>query len=63
MSKLATDQIIWPPVPLLIFVSLSDWIASFGSATVTFAAFTVFVYVMFAPALVAVLWPKKRGAA
>jgi len=63
MSKLATLQIIWPPVPSLIFVSLFDWIASFGSTAITLTAIMVYVYVMFAPALVAVLWPKKQGAA
>lgn len=61
MSKLATLQIIWPPVPTMVFVSLFDWIASFNSQTVNFAAFFVYLYVMFAPALAATLWPKKRG--
>ena len=63
MSKLATLQIIWPPVPSLVFVSLFDWIASFNDITITFGAFVIYVYLMFAPALIAVIWANKRGPA
>ena len=65
MNRLATLQIIWPPVPLLIFVLLFDWLASFDSMAVTFAAYMVFVYAAFAPALIFIFWPKKTegGAA
>ena len=59
MNRLATLQIIWPPVPSLIFVLLFDWLASFDSMAVTFAACMILTYVMFAPALVFIFWPKK----
>lgn len=49
MSRLATLQIIWPPVQTLIFCTLMDWIASFGSMLVTALAFTLYTYVVFAP--------------
>lgn len=59
MNRLAVLQIIWPPVPSVIFVMLFDWLASFESMTVTFVAFMALVYVMFAPALIFIFWPKK----
>lgn len=60
MSKLATLQIIWPPVPTLIFVSLFDWLGGFGNLMVNFAAFMAYMYIMFAPALIAIFW-KRPG--
>lgn len=62
MSKLATLQIIWPPVPTLLFVSLFEWIGGFGSLTANFVAFTVYLYVLFAPALVAIFCQRDGGA-
>lgn len=63
MSKLAALQLLWPPVASAIFFSLFDWIASFGSRKFSFIACIIYIYVLFAPALIEVLWPKKRGAA
>jgi hypothetical protein len=63
MSKLQALQFLWPPVACAIFFSLFDWIASFHSPSVNFAACMIFIYVVFLPALIEVLWPKKRGAA
>ena len=62
MNKLQALQLLWPLVPGAIFVSLIDWITSLQSGAVTFLAFTVFVYVLFAPLLIELLWPKKRGS-
>ena len=63
MSKLAIAQMLWPPVPTMIFVSLFDWVASFQSMTVSAAAVMVYVYAVFAPGIIAVFWPSKRGDA
>lgn len=62
MKNLATLQIIWPPIPSMIFVSLFDWLAGFQSMTVTAGAFVVYVYVVFLPGLIEVLRPKKGDA-
>ncbi|MBX9793272.1 MAG: hypothetical protein K2Y02_03125 [Burkholderiaceae bacterium] len=60
MSKLATLQIIWPPVPTIIFVSLFDWVGGFGSLTANFIAFTVYLYAMFLPALIHIFWKSRK---
>ena len=62
MSKLALAQILWPPVPSVIFVSLFDWVTAFGSVTVTATAFFIYVYAVFAPALIEVFLVNSRGA-
>ena len=61
MSTLALAQILWPPVPSVIFVSIFDWITGFGSAPVTSTAFFIYVYAVFAPALIEVFRTKSGG--
>ncbi|MGI4846607.1 MAG: hypothetical protein ACRYGK_00460 [Janthinobacterium lividum] len=51
--------LFWMPVNCIVFLLLSDWIASMQNNVMTGAAFLIYAYSMFGPAIYAAC--MKRG--